>query len=555
MTAVLATRPYQEECLTYTELALRDKTAVANVLPTGAGKTVIFAHMTQRHLRDNPGGRVLVLVHTDELVSQAEHKIRTVAPDLEVGVVKAERDETTARAIVASVQTLRSPLRRARLAGVTLIIIDECHHATAKSYRDIVEHYRGSWCKVVGFTATLARSDEADLSKIWEGVAYRKDILWMIENRYLIDVKGIHVKVDDLDLKKVRKSGGDFAEGSLGQALSDSMAPEVVAKALWEHGPDRQTICFTPLVATAYDFADAFTAEGFTAEVVHGALPPKERRAILARYSRGETQILCNAMVLTEGFDAPATSCIIVARPTKSKPLFQQMVGRGLRVDPRAPWEEQDCLVLIVAGAEAHDLRSLVDLTEKQIRPKPDQTLLEALAEEESGEGGGLPEKAKWKGPVAYKEFDPLMRASKRTWNRTKAGTAFLPAGENYILLLPTADPDAPAGSWDVLWANKKTKQQGRTKHAGLPLDMAMQWGEDEADRHGDKVLNTKKQPWRRTPMSDAQREMLNRMKITPGEGWRKGDASDALENAFASRRIDPMADMYMKHLRTMGMA
>lgn len=561
-------RDYQQECLTFTDLALEKHSRVANVLPTGAGKGVIISAMAGRHLAERAGNRVLVVVHTEELVQQLANTAAACNPGVTVGVVKAERDETTASIIIASVQTLRSKERRDRIWAITKLIVDECHHATAVTYRTIINHYREdnalfvekqglSPLKVVGFTATLARSDEGDLSKVWQHVAYRRDILWMIRNRYLIDVRGLHVKVDDLDLKAVKKSGGDFQREDLGQALSDSMAPEVVAKALREHGPDRQTICFVPLVKSAYEFADAFALEGFKAEVVHGTLPKLERRAILSRYSSGVTQVLVNALVLTEGFDAPATSCVIVARPTKSKPLFQQMVGRGLRVDPERPWDEQDCLVMVVAGAEMHDLRSLVDLTEKEIRPKPDQTLLEA---EDEAESAARETKPMWRGATKVKEFDPLLRASRRTWGHTKGtNTRYLAAGDVYVVLQENAET---AGAWDVCWCNKvkpwdrTTKRiQDRTEYVGIPLDLAMDWGEDVADRmggEGGSLLNTKGKTWRRgKDLSPNFKRTARSLGVAFEEGvTTKGELAEAIEVEMASRRIDPMVTRYREYLK-----
>lgn len=585
-------REYQEECLTFTRLALDKYDRVANVLPTGAGKTVVFAQMALRHLKESGAGRVLVLVHTDELVQQAYDKIRItlIGQDISLGIVKAERDDVTAQVIVGSVQTLLGHGRRKRIRGVSLVIADECELYVAPKYQSVIHYYVDaeycaecveaidvvddipSYCpnaecrtmrgkaKVVGFTATLARSDDGDLSKVWQTVAYRKDILWMIRNEYLIDVRGLHVKVDDLDLKKVKKSGGDFQKDALGQALSDSMAPEVVAKALREHGADRQTICFAPLVATAYEFEKAFLAAGFIAETVHGQLPKGERRAILARYASGETQVLCNAMVLTRGFDAPTTSCVIVARPTKSKPLFQQMVGRGLRVDPERPWAAQDCLVMVVAGAEMHDLRSLVDLTEKKLQPKPEQTLLEAEDEAEREEGAARAAKPMWRGATKVKEFDPLLRASRRTWGHTAGtGARYLAAGDCYIVLQESAETP---GAFDVCWMNKlmpwdrtSKRLQGRTEYIGIPLDLAMDWGEDVADRMGGEsasILNTKSKSWRSGKELSPGFQRLAKSLGVPFElgVTRKGELSEAIERVIASRCIDPMVTAYREYLK-----
>lgn len=546
-------REYQQECITFTDLALGKHERVANVLPTGSGKTVIFGHYLWRYLAGKPARKALVLVHTDELTQQAYDKIRVINPGVTVGIVKAAQNDVDAQIIVASRQTLQSKARRDQITGITLIIIDECHHVqVSNTYWSVIQHYPGA--KVVGFTATLGRSDDGDLSKIWETVAYRRDILWMIRNEFLIDVRGLHVKVDDLDLKKVKKSGGDYQEADLGKALSDAMAPEVVAKSWLEHAQGRQTICFAPLVASAYEFADAFNDAGVKAEVVHGALPKPERRAILRRYADGVTQVLCNAMVLTEGFDDPKTSCIIVARPTKSKPLFQQMVGRGLRVDLERPWPDQDCLVMVVAGAEMHDLRSIVDLTEKDIAPKPGQSLIEAEDEQEAGDGTAE-RKPQWRGATKVKEFDPLMRASRRTWDHTDGGSRFLPAGDFYIVLMESKET---LGAWDVAWFSKAgQRKQGRTEYTGLPLDLAMDWGEDVADRMGGdrSILNTKGKAWRRSKdLSPAQVKFARSLGIEVVEGTtRKGELSEAIEHVIASRRIDPVIAQYQKHLEEQG--
>lgn len=558
--STLSLWPHQEECLEQIGRSFAGgHTRVAAVMPTGSGKSRTFAVQAARHIEVNPDGRVVIFVHTDELADQAYRTITAVAPDVEVGMVKAARDDVHARIIVASKQTLDQPARRARIAGVTLAIVDECDLALKSNGYGTTLAEWGAFDEralpVVGYTATLSRADDGPLWEMWQTVAYRRDILWMIDKRYLIDVRGRRVVVDDLELRKVKKSRGDFAEGSLGEALTDSMAPEVVAKAYVEHATNRKGLLFTPTVESAYVFSDALVAAGIRSEVVHGGLPKSERRAILARLKSGETQVVCNCAVLTVGFDEPTVSCIVVARPTKSKRLYQQIVGRGLRLDPARPWEEQDCLLLDVVGASAsHDLRSLVDLTEKEIKPREGQSLAEAEdeADREAVERDVTPV---WRGPVRVKDFDPLMRASRRTWGITAGGVKYLVAGDAYVLIMPTADPDAPEGTYDVLWAGKSAATgQGRTKHVGVPLDMAMDWGEDEADRiaPGAANLNTKKKAWRREQISESQRKSWG---FLIKDGMRKGDLSEAVDNYKASKRLDPLAATYMKHLERMGMA
>lgn len=568
MSTLLRLRDYQEACIDALMRGWDNGTSrLAAVLPTGAGKTVVFSHLVARYTSANAGKRVLILAHTDELVEQAVRKLRDVAPHLKVGVVKAARNEVAATVIVASVQSLRSDKRRAMIRNVGLVIIDECHHATAKTYRDILEHYGCMGADVTevsaltaGFTATLVRGDKASLADIWEAVSYRKDISFMIRRGYLVEPKGKRVEVDDLDLKKVKVSGGDYQMGALGEALTASLAPEIVAKAYVEHAGARPGILFAPTVESAHTFAEALTEQGVPTEVVHGQLARDERRAILRRLESGETQVISNCMVLTEGFDSPKVSCIVIARPTRSAGLYQQMVGRGLRPDPARAREGQDCLILDVVGAsQVHGLASLVDLSAKEIRLADGQGLIEAedafdLEAEELGSGDG-PIRQTHYGPTVVVDFDPLADASKRLWLKTNGGTWFLSAGTDssavYVFVIPATDPDADPGTYDVVWAVKHAQKKingqrgGITEHRGISLDLAFAWGEDVAvDMGGESgaVTLNKKAAWRKRPASEPQRNLCAARGITVPEGATQGDVSVLLDTHAASRRIDPIA-------------
>lgn len=557
---LLKLRDYQTECIRAIHTSWDGGlTRPAAVLPTGAGKTVVFSHLAEQYLQLNPTKRVLVLAHTDELVNQAASKMRAVAPHRTVGIVKAAQNEVAAQVVVASVQSLRAASRRAQLRQVGLIIVDECHHAVAKTYRTILEHFgafdspisRLERPLVVGFTATLARGDDAKLSDVWQDVAYRKDIAFMIRRGYLLDVKGRRVHVPDLDLRSVKKSGGDYQEGALGEALSDAMAPEIVAEAYAEHAADRQGIVFCPTVASAYEFADAFNAGGIKSEVVHGALARDERREILGRLNAGDTQVIINCMVLTEGFDAPCVSCIVVARPTRSAPLYQQMVGRGLRPDLTLPVEERGhALVLDVVGAStSHDLRSLIDLSSREERDIPEDQLEELslleLEEYEEEQAPGTEPEVYWRGPVEVTDFDPLARDSDRAWGKTTGGTYYLSYGSGYVFLAPAEVTGGETGNWDLVWCGSTSGQQGLCNgHRNLSFEMALSWGEDEAlERGGDgtKTLSARKSAWRRQPATDAQKWRASREGVDVTDEMTKGEVSEAIDNVMASRRIDAL--------------
>lgn len=547
----------------------------ASVLATGAGKTVVFAHLADQYLKLNPGKRVLILSHTDELVNQAAHKMSLVNPDRTIGIVKAERNEVHAEIVSASVQSLRSKSRREKLRNVGLIVVDECHHATARTYLTILEHFGAlgdePTCLTAGFTATLVRGDKAKLSDVWQDVAIRVSIAFLIRAGYLLDVKGKRVEVPELDLKSVKQSGGDYQEGALGDALVEAMAPEIVAKAYREHAADRKGIGFAPTVDSAYVFEKAFREQGFVTEVVHGALPRDERRAILARLKSGETQVVWNCMVLTEGFDEPTVSCCIMARPTKSSGLYQQAVGRVLRPDlTLKPEDRGHALILDVTGvSRMHGLQSLVDLSARDDLPEDvdeDLSLLEledlVLEEEAEERAGEAPPEVWYAGPAETRDFDPLGSDSKRTWGRTPEGTYWLSAGTSgYVFLADSIEGDP--GTYDVIECDKAPARgqhyarASMTEHRGLPFEMALAWAEEEATERGGfgtTTLTTKKARWRREPATNpAQINLARRYgaKIDQvgeqfvfaetGEVATKGEVSEIIDAGTAAKVIDPL--------------
>jgi len=578
MSGILTPRDYQTEAIA--ELHRRwdaGDTRVPMVLATGLGKTVIFAHLIADWVRSHVAKRVLVLVHTDELVQQAYKKIKDVAPHLHVGIVKAERNEVTARVIVASVQSLRSAKRRAQIRNVGMIIVDECHHATAATYRAILHHYGTVSCRsagnqdpswtcdtcdgnpgdvvVAGFTATLARGDRQKLSDIWQECTFQRGIAFGIRRGYLLDVRGKRIVVPDLDLSTVKKSGGDYQDAALGDALDAALAPSVIANAYVEYASDRKGLAFWPLVETAHHGADAFNEAGIPSAVVHGGTPREERRLILKKLHAGEIQVVHNCGVLTEGFDEPTVSCVVNARPTQSAPLYQQMVGRGLRPDLSLPADQRgDCLVLDVVGvSRTHNLRTLIDLSERQDLPEEaeemsllglEEWLLEETGEEPGGLNGLQPEE--YYGEVAAEDFDPLNRTGVGAWLRTDGGTYFLPVGnEAYVLIVESAEPN----TYDVAWLAQSPgrpidgKQGDVTEHQGLSLEMACSWAEEVLEEMGGSealLLAGAKKPWRRQPASASQELWCRRRGIDP-TGMKRGEVSDLMSTLIASDRIDPV--------------
>lgn len=332
-------RDYQIEAVTETK-KLWDKGIlnVLGVLPTGCGKTITFAWLIKSILQ--PGQRALILAHTDELVRQPRDKMLMVWPDANVGISKANVQQIDRQVICGSVATLANKKRMDALlaAGpIDILIVDECHHAVANSYRTIIKRLREANPRMrhLGVTATPNRADGKGLIIEYEAVAFDRDIWWAVEQGFLAPPLGYAIDAR-LDLSDLKTRGGDFDEGELAAALDAANWKDLIIDKWKELAAGRKTLAFTATVPMARALAKAFNDAGVKADWVSGEpyTTLERRQQVLRDYQFGDIQIVCNCAVLTEGFDAPETSCIIMAKPTKSAPLWIQCVGRGSRIFP-----------------------------------------------------------------------------------------------------------------------------------------------------------------------------------------------------------------------------
>lgn len=411
----MSLRPYQDTAVTsaLSRFLQFGEQRTALVLATGAGKTVIFAEFIRRWRELHPDQPVLVLAHRSELLQQAAEKIRLWAPGLRVGLVQAGVNQVWADVLVASQQTLSRSSRLAKIPDVSLVVVDECHRSMGPSYQRVLEELgtmRGDGPRVLGVTATFTREDSKRLTEYYQSVAFSMDILDLIDGGYLVPPRFRRVLVEGLDLTAVKSSrlegGKDLAAGDLDIAMEKAGAPGVVAAAYRIHASDRQGLVFTPTVHSAGLVCDALRGEGISSEVLSGSTPTGQRREILRRYQAGQLQTVVNCAVLTEGFDAPATGCILIARPTMSKILFRQMVGRALR--PAAG--KSDALILDVVGATGrNDLRTLNDVTDSAVDIHEDELLTDAVerVKREAVERTELQGDALVSGSLATTEYDP----------------------------------------------------------------------------------------------------------------------------------------------------
>lgn len=541
MSETLQLRPYQRECIDAIQAAWADgMQRPAVVLATGMGKTVVFSRMAAEHVAAE-GTRVVILVHRDELADQTLNKLKQTEPGLFTGKVKASADNIAADVMVCSVQTLAREKRLHRLIDsqekcgkIGLVIVDECHHAAAVSYRNILAAlgcYSGMpGTKAVGFTATLARGDGQGLGDVWEDAVFTRSPLWAMSRGYLTDVRSKVIDVDTLHLGDVKKSRGDYTASSLGDAMMEAGGPQIIAKVLEEHAADRRSpIVFTPTVEVARATAEALPDAAY----VHGGTPREERLSIYRRFRTGEVRTLVNCMVLTEGADFPFSDCAVIARPTKSEPLFIQMVGRVLRPSPATG--KEDALVLILAG-EGGSLCTLVDLEPgAQIREVADgETLAEAYEREESEKDAVVPA-GSLRFALTHRDVDLFKASAAYSWLRTHGGVQFIPLGDNgEIVLWPNRDE---AEKWDVAYAPPRGKWE--RLHEGLDLGIAMAWAETEATDRSELNM-TKSAAWRKKPASPKLVGLLRYAGQNVPDGIRAGLASDLFAVTIASRKLDP---------------
>ena len=301
---------------------------VLTVIPTGCGKTIIFSKITEDMVRQ--GERVLILAHRGELLEQAADKLEQ-ATGLKCATEKAEQTSIDSwyRVTVGSVQTLMREKRLSQFAPdhFGTIIVDEAHHILSDSYQRIMDYF--SSAKVLGVTATPDRGDMRNLGQFFQSLAYEYTLPRAIKEGYLSPIKALTLPLK-LDISGVAISAGDFQAGALGSALDPYL--EQIAEQMEEYCANRKTVVFLPLVATSQKFRDILNAHGFHAAEVNGE--SGDRAEVLRAFDEGKYNVLCNSMLLTEGWDCPSVDCVIVLRPTKVRSLYCQMVGRGTRLYP-----------------------------------------------------------------------------------------------------------------------------------------------------------------------------------------------------------------------------
>ena len=344
-------RPRQKLFVERSLAALDRHQNTLGVAPTGAGKTIMLSGVTGQWL-ENEDAKACVLAHRDELTSQNAAKFSRVNPGIATSIYDAHEKSWAGQATFAMVQTLGREANLKRMPALDLLVIDEAHHAAAPTYRRIIDSVRDSNPDVAifGVTATPNRGDNKALRPVFSNVSDQITLAELIQSGHLVPPRTYVVDVGTQgELSQVKRTADDFDMAAVDAIMNKAPITEAVIRHWKEKAHDRPTVVFCSTVNHAKNVAEAFTSEEINAEVIHGELSSEDRKAALARFESGVSQVVVNVAVLTEGWDYPPTSCVILLRPSSYKSTLIQMIGRGLRtIDPNEHpgVVKSDCVVL-----------------------------------------------------------------------------------------------------------------------------------------------------------------------------------------------------------------
>jgi superfamily II DNA or RNA helicase len=542
-------RPYQEVAINDAADALDKHGNTLVVAPTGAGKTIMLSALVGK--RRSVSKDVLILQHRDELVSQNSTKFQRVNPKLSASYVNASQKDWGGDAVFAMVQTLSRENNLKHMPKVDLIVVDEAHHTVADTYQRIINAAKraNEGVQVVGFTATPNRGDKKGLRDVFTNCSHQIEISTLIREGFLVPPKTFVVDVGVQDeLRDVRKTASDFDMADVEKIMNRRAINKRVVEEWLDKAGDRKTIVFCSTIRHAEDVCEEFVGQGVIAHVVTGNTPSNEREEILHDLAHGETQVVVNVAVLTEGFDAPPVSCVILTRPCSYKSTMVQMIGRGLRTVDQEEFPgvvKTNCVVLDF-GTSVLTHGSLDDAVD-----------LEGSGDKESGEAPKKPcPECNSVVPLGVREcpfcghlfrsneqdldgFEmtevDLMERSPFRWIDLFGNQACLAAtGFNCFALIAEVDGTSMA-------VTKKTNGKVRLISVGSKRQV-MAAADDYMRQHetGDSAKKTKR--WLNDPVSDKQRSALSRQGVTVSPidfSWTKYRAACMLNYTWNKQFVD----------------
>ena len=537
---MLTLRPYQSLAITASNESKWQRQLI--VLSTGMGKTI-----TGLALAKDMGGRCLWLAHREELISQPAKALEMIWPEATSGIVKAELNQYMRQVVFASIQSAQQDRRITQLVAQNfgLVVVDEAHHALSPGYRSLLDSlgcFRAGGPRLVGLTATPERSDQGALDEVFEGIVFQVGLTTAIAGGYLVAPQVVERSIK-IDLDAITVSRGDYSQRVLDVELLKAGIVEEIVSTYEEHcAAKRKSLIFVISVAQAEAVAEALQQRDHRVAAVSGETPAEERRKILRDLKSGALDCVVNCMVLTEGFDEPSVDCIILARPTQSKPLMIQMVGRGLRLFPG----KTDCLVVDMVGAsKRHTMVQAAVLFGLKPDPnaKPAKQSLDPIADPEEFWRQRL--MAQIKGVKGAPR-------SKLRWLPSAEGQAgwLLPAGEfGTIRMLPVGE------EWTVDAVGCRSgpsTQQLSDRPVSMATAMAI--AEDLVRRVGAVTLATATaSAWHADGATEKQIALLKRAGID-ATALTKKTAGDLITQVMAKAHSEPATPKQLAYLRRSGM-
>lgn len=568
-------RDYQLEALSGIDAGIANGQLRGVVaLATGLGKTVTAANAIKRRINL---GRALFTAPLDAVVNQSAASIQSELDGVSVGIVKAQLNQVNSRVAVASLQTLARQRRIDQLADSVrthgefkTIVIDECHlHLDA--YKKVIDRLATSNTLVCGLTATPERGDGRGLGEVFETVYYEMGVVEGIRQGWLVEPDALQFRLKGADFSNVHIRKGDLDAKELEDVMKSANFAEQITKHWQEHAGDKRTVVFLRTVKMAYELAEFMRARGIRAEALDGETGKSNRREIFKRYESGETQLLCNVLVLSTGWDSPITECLVMARPTTSKALYIQAMGRGLRtlkgvIDGHETAEARlaaiaasakpNCLVMDMIGVTGkHKLMTLVDLmgvkkpterrkmtelvedAENEKREEEQRLLFEAeleaqrvkLIEDQKKalttcpKCGGERSKYSTAGSVCRKCFEK--KESRFNWQDQFASNKETLYAKGAVLTLRQM---ADGATWIV------TDNHGKFRFVGASAEACKLKAEEYAKS---LLFSDKDAAWRNKPASEKQVELLRKKKFRITEGLTMGEASDLISQLFNRKK------------------
>jgi len=525
MAPSIALRPYQRDAADAVFAAYKSGIRRPGVsMATGAGKSILLAKIIEESQE-----RTLVLAHRKEIVEQNAQKIGYFIDPHDIGIVMADRNEVEAPVVVASIQSLAdNPRRIASLGDFGLVAIDECHHAAAPTWVTTLRRFGvgvGLNTKGLGLTATWDRSDGIGLDAVIDEIVYTIEIETLIIAGHLCDVQAVRI-LTDLDTQG--NGARDWSDADVARRIANANIAGPLAQAVRDYAATRTSLVFAPDVAAAYLYRDALRQVHVTAEVVHGETPKRERESLLRDLRKGHLHAIVNCGIFTEGTDIPIVDCIVMGRPTKSRSLYQQMLGRGLRTYPG----KDNCIVLdIVGSTEQHKLQTTASLFGLPLAAGAQSvpSVRKRLTQPDTVSDFDVNDFS-----IRTRKVDVIDR-SRFAWSQVSidADAFSLPAGEQGTVFIDGRDGD----TWRVVQVdrNRYTTELAQ----GLDVGYAQGLAEQFVVNAGAVGLASSKAKWRTSttiPATDRQLETLAKMRIRFQQPISKGEASNLIGAEIARR-------------------